>query len=190
MKFDTHGSRSEGLSTNVFPVAIAIGCIHIGTMIGKLNGVIPAHTPSGCRNECRSTSVETWSENSPLVSSAIPHAYSTTSMPRTTSPLASSKVLPCSAEMIRASSSVCCTISSRNANMTRARRTTDTSLQLSNAALAACTAASTSAALAEQHLALLLPGRGIEDGRGARRSAGGRAAADHVVDGLELDGAQ
>ena len=77
-------------------------------MIGKLNGVIPAHTPSGCRNECRSTSVETWSENSPLVSSAIPHANSTTSMPRTTSPLASSTVLPCSAEMIRASSSVCC----------------------------------------------------------------------------------
>ena len=146
-RLETLGSRSEGLSTNVLPVAIAIGCIHIGTMIGKLNGVIPAHTPSGCRNECRSTSVETWSENSPLVSSAIPHAYSTTSMPRTTSPLASSKVLPCSAEMIRASSSVCCTTSSRKANITRARRTTETSLHSSNAALAACTAASTSAAL-------------------------------------------
>ena len=114
-------------------------------MIGKLNGVIPAHTPSGWRNECRSTSVETWSENSPLVSSAIPHANSTTSIPRTTSPLASSKVLPCSEEMIRASSSVCSTISSRKANITRARRTTDVLLQASKAALAACTAASTSA---------------------------------------------
>ena len=50
-------------------------------MIGKLNGVIPAQTPSGWRKECRSTSVETWSENSPLVSSAIPQANSTTSMP-------------------------------------------------------------------------------------------------------------
>ena len=55
----TLGSRSEGLSTNVLPVAIAIGCIHSGTMIGKLNGVIPTHTPSGWRKECRSTSVET-----------------------------------------------------------------------------------------------------------------------------------
>jgi hypothetical protein len=44
------GIALGGLSTNVFPVAIAIGCIHNGTMIGKLNGVIPAHTPSGCRN--------------------------------------------------------------------------------------------------------------------------------------------
>ena len=51
MKFDADGSRSLGLRTNVFPVAIAIGCIHIGTMAGKLNGVIPAQTPSGWRNE-------------------------------------------------------------------------------------------------------------------------------------------
>jgi hypothetical protein len=30
---------------------MAMGCIHIGTMIGKLNGVMPAQTPSGWRNE-------------------------------------------------------------------------------------------------------------------------------------------
>ena len=30
---------------NVLPQAIATGCIHIGTMIGKLNGVMPATTP-------------------------------------------------------------------------------------------------------------------------------------------------
>src|SRR3954470_10411980 len=98
MKFDTDGSRSEGLRTNVFPHAIAIGCIHIGTMIGKLNGVIPAQTPSGCRNEYESMSVETWSEYSPLSSCGSPHAYSTTSSPRITSPLASSSTLPCSEE--------------------------------------------------------------------------------------------
>ncbi len=132
-------------------------------MIGKLNGVIPAHTPSGWRNECRSTSVETWSENSPLVSSAIPHAYSTTSIPRMTSPLASSTVLPCSEAMIRASSSVCSTSSSRNVNITRARRTTDVSLQASNAARAACTAASTSGGLGEQHVALHVAGRRVID---------------------------
>ena len=30
---------------NEFPQAIAIGYIHIGTIAGKLNGVIPAHIP-------------------------------------------------------------------------------------------------------------------------------------------------
>ena len=35
------GSRSLGLSTNVLPQAIATGNIHIGTIAGKLNGVMP-----------------------------------------------------------------------------------------------------------------------------------------------------
>ena len=48
---DADGSFSDGFSTNVFPQAIAIGNIHIGTMAGKLNGVMPATTPSGCRME-------------------------------------------------------------------------------------------------------------------------------------------
>ena len=42
---------SEGLRTKVLPQAMAIGNIHIGTMAGKLNGVMPAHTPSGWRSE-------------------------------------------------------------------------------------------------------------------------------------------
>ena len=41
----------------MFPQAIATGNIHIGTMAGKLNGVIPAHTPSGWRIEWLSTPV-------------------------------------------------------------------------------------------------------------------------------------
>src|SRR5262245_52548415 len=45
------GSRSLGFNTNVLPQAIAIGYIHIGTIDGKLNGVIPATTPSGWRIE-------------------------------------------------------------------------------------------------------------------------------------------
>lgn len=48
---DAEGSFSDGLSTKVFPHAIATGNIHIGTIAGKLNGVIPAATPSGCRIE-------------------------------------------------------------------------------------------------------------------------------------------
>ena len=58
---EADGSRSLGLRTKVFPQAIATGNIHIGTMAGKLNGVMPATTPSGCRNEYESTSVDTWS---------------------------------------------------------------------------------------------------------------------------------
>ena len=45
------GSFSDGLRMNVFPHAIAIGYIHIGTIAGKLNGVMPATTPSGWRIE-------------------------------------------------------------------------------------------------------------------------------------------
>src|SRR5436190_23828620 len=50
-KFAHDGSRSLGLSTNVLPHAIASGYIHIGTIAGKLNGVMPTTTPSGCRIE-------------------------------------------------------------------------------------------------------------------------------------------
>ena len=41
------GSFSDGFKINVFPQAMAIGNIHIGTIAGKLKGVIPATTPSG-----------------------------------------------------------------------------------------------------------------------------------------------
>ena len=60
------GSFSEGLSINAFPQAIAIGNIHIGTIAGKLNGVIPATTPNGCLIDQLSTLVPTFSENSPF----------------------------------------------------------------------------------------------------------------------------
>ena len=45
------GSRSEGFNMKALPEAMASGYIHIGTMAGKLNGVMPATTPSGCRSE-------------------------------------------------------------------------------------------------------------------------------------------
>jgi hypothetical protein len=48
---EAEGSFSEGLSTKVFPQAIAGAHIHMGTIAGKLNGVIPATTPSGWRIE-------------------------------------------------------------------------------------------------------------------------------------------
>ena len=52
---EAEGSFSDGLRMNVLPQAIAIGNIHIGTIAGKLNGVMPAQTPSGWRSECVST---------------------------------------------------------------------------------------------------------------------------------------
>ncbi len=54
---DADGSFSLGLSTNVLPHASALANIHIGTIAGKLNGVIPATTPSGWRIEYTSTPV-------------------------------------------------------------------------------------------------------------------------------------
>ena len=144
-RFEADGSRSDGLRTKVLPVAMASGCIHSGTIIGKLNGVMPTQTPSGWRKENESTSDEIWSEYSPLSSCGMPHANSATSMPRMISPLASSTTLPCSLAMIRASSSVCASSRLRNANMIFARRLIDVSLHAGNAAFAAPTAASTSA---------------------------------------------
>ena len=54
---DADGSFSDGLSTGVLPQAMASGNIHIGTVAGKLNGVMPATTPTGYLIEYESTSV-------------------------------------------------------------------------------------------------------------------------------------
>ena len=132
----------------VLPQAIAIGNIQSGIMAGKLKGVIPAQTPSGWRNEVRSTPVPTFSLNSPLSSCGMPQANSTTSIPRVTSPLASASVLPCSALISEASSSMRCSSRSLSLNRMRARRSGVVSAQPGSAACAALTAASTSAALA------------------------------------------
>src|SRR6476646_10775057 len=51
ISIDAEGSRSDGFRTNVFPQAVATGYIHIGTMAGKLKGVMPATTPSGWRSD-------------------------------------------------------------------------------------------------------------------------------------------
>jgi hypothetical protein len=54
------------LSTTVLPAAIAMGKNHIGTMAGKLNGLITPTGPSGWRIEYTSTFVEAFSVNPPL----------------------------------------------------------------------------------------------------------------------------
>ena len=48
---DALGSFSDGLSTKQLPHASAGAHIHMGTIAGKLNGVMPATTPIGWRIE-------------------------------------------------------------------------------------------------------------------------------------------
>src|SRR5918995_4740783 len=61
-QIDAEGSFSDGLRTNVFPHASAGAHIHMGTIAGKLNGVIPATTPSGWRIEYTSIPDDACSE--------------------------------------------------------------------------------------------------------------------------------
>src|SRR3989304_2354733 len=143
MRTEAEGSFSEGLSTKLLPQAIATGNIHSGTITGKLNGGMPAHTPSGWRSECVSTWVPTFSECSPLSRCGMPQANSTTSMPRCTEPSASGSVLPCSSVTILASCFWFACSSCRNFCITRARRSGGVSRQPGYAAAAAFTAAST-----------------------------------------------
>ena len=142
------GSFSDGLSTNVLPHAMATGYIHMGTIDGKLNGVMPAHTPTGWRADQLSTAVPTFSLNSPFSSCGMPQANSTTSMPRITSPRASDSTLPCSAVIRPASSSRCCSSSALNRNITRARCSGGVAAQAGSALAAAAIAARVSSALA------------------------------------------
>ena len=106
MRTATDGSRSDGFSTKALPQAMDTGYIQSGTMAGKLNGVMPATTPTGWRIAKLSMPAATPSEYSPFRSCGMPQANSTTSMPRASSPFASASVLPCSADSISASSSV------------------------------------------------------------------------------------
>ena len=129
----------------VLPQAMATADIHIGTMAGKLNGVMPATTPRGWRRECMSTPVDTPEENSPLSRCGMPQANSTTSAPRMREPLASARTLPCSEEISAASSSACFSSRVLNLNITRARAMGEAAAQAGKAAAASAMAASISA---------------------------------------------
>ncbi len=155
------GSFSDGFSTNVFPHARAIGNIQSGTITGKLNGVIPAHTPRGCRRECASTPRPTDPACSPLSRWGAPAANSITSMPRCTDPAASRRTFPCSSVTMLASSVWCCSMSSRNRVRMRARRRGGVDLHAGNAATAARTARSTSSPPAKGTVRVTSPVAGL-----------------------------
>src|SRR5205085_4452346 len=88
-QFDADGSFSLGFKITLLPAAIAIGKNQHGTIAGKLNGLMTATTPSGWRSDATSTPDDTPSEKLPFKRCGIPHANSTTSSPRATSPSAS-----------------------------------------------------------------------------------------------------
>ena len=79
----------------------------------------------------------------------MPHANSTTSRPRCTSPSASESTLPCSAVMIAASSPLRSLSSSRKANRIVARLVSEVFPHSANAALAAATASSMTSGVAK-----------------------------------------
>ena len=148
----------------MLPHASATGNIHIGTIAGKLNGVMPAHTPTGWRSDQLSTSVPTFSLNSPLSRCGMPVANSTTSMPRVIEPSASASVLPCSSVTIARERLLVRLHELAKAHQDRARGAArGDARQPGSAAVAARTAASTSVGIGERHVADHFAGRRIGD---------------------------
>ena len=70
-------------------------------MTGKLNGVMPATTPTGCSTVWTSMPRDTSELCEPFSRCGMPQANSTHSRPRATSPCASSSTLPCSRVTMR-----------------------------------------------------------------------------------------
>ena len=130
----------------VLPQPIAKGRNQNGTIAGKLNGTIAAHTPTGWRIVSASMPRDTSSSTRPCMVVGTAQAASTISIMRATSARASPIVLPISVVTERASSSRRAFRPSRSANRRRPRSITDTSRHSGSASRAARTAASRSAA--------------------------------------------
>ena len=126
----------------MLPHAIANGRNQNGTIAGKLNGTIAAHTPTGWRMVSASMSRDTSSRIRPCIVVGTAHAASTISIIRATSARASPIVLPISRVTDRARSSLRATSRSRSSNSLRARAIVDTARHCGSAARAAATAAS------------------------------------------------
>ena len=145
----------------MLPAAIAIGKNHIGTMAGKLNGLMTPTGPSGWRIEDTSTLVEAFSVIPPLSRWGMPQANSTTSRPRETSPSASETTLPCSAVMISASSCLRALSSSRKLNRIAVRLANDVSRHAGKAAAAESITARASSTVANATVPVTTPVAGL-----------------------------
>ena len=154
------GSFSDGLRMKALPQASALAIIHSGTMTGKLNGVIPATTPSGSSTVCTSTPLETSRDIEPLSRWGRPQANSMFSRPRATSPAASLSTLPCSAVTAAARSGAARATRSRKRKRTAALELSEPSPHSAAASVATSTAPSTSASEASGTLAVWTPRAG------------------------------
>ena len=181
---DADGSFSDGFRMKQLPQASATGIIHSGTISGKLNGVMPATTPSGWRIDQASMPVPTASVNSPFSRCGMPQANSTTSRPRCTSPSASDSTLPCSAVMIAESSLRSRSSSSFSLNITRARRSGGVAAQAGHAAAAAATALLDLGGIGQRDLGDDLAGGRVEHVAEFAAGAGNRLARDEMADVL------
>ena len=177
------GVCDDGLRMTALPAASAIGRIHIGTMTGKLNGVIAATTPSGWRSVTASTPVATLGVFMPARWTGRPHAYSTVSMPRVTPTRASGKVLPWSRVTSAASSSRCFQASSRKAKNTWLRTMSGRSRQAGKARLRGRHRAVDLGLAAARHARDDLAGGRVVDGAGLLGQDLDRPPADPVAAG-------
>ena len=130
----------------MLPHAIANGRNQNGTIAGKLNGTIAAHTPTGWRTVSASIPRATSSRIRPCMVVGIAHAASTISIIRATSARASPIVLPISVVTDRARSSLRVVSRSRSSNSLRARAIVETARHSGSASRAAVTATSRSPA--------------------------------------------
>jgi hypothetical protein len=168
------GTFSDGFQTKAFPAVIAIGNIHIGTIAGKLNGAMPATTPSGSRRSSQVTPRLT-SSDPPSSRFCSEIAYSQTSMPFKISARPSATVLPASAAHECASSSRWASTSSRKRNIAWVRSLSGTLPQPIDAILAAATAAATSSAVDIGTVPIGAPVYGLMTSRLSPRSASDQA---------------
>ena len=141
---DVSGTCSDGFRTNVFPQTMANGRNHMGTIAGKLNGVMAAQTPTDCRIVSELIPRDTPSSTRPCMVIGDAQATSITSIARVTSARASERTLPPSRVTEAASSSILFRNCSRSAKINSVRSPIERERQSGQAALAAATAASTS----------------------------------------------
>ena len=83
---EADGSFSDGFRTNALPQATALASIHSGTITGKLNGVMPATTPTRLQHGVDVDPGDTSELWEPFSRCGMPQANSTHSRPRATSP--------------------------------------------------------------------------------------------------------
>jgi hypothetical protein len=149
------------LSTNVLPVAIATGNIHIGTMAGKLNGADDPATDARAAGAPRSRSMppEAFSvADSPL--SSVRDAAGELDDLEAALHLALRRrlsTLPCSSVISAASSGARASSSSRKRNRIWVRLVSEVSRQAGNAAFAAAITTAASSALARGRCAVTSP---------------------------------